>query len=65
VARAARGAGSLEDKKTLLKKLKAQCGGGGKVTAEGQLEVQGDHVAALLDTLVSLGYTGAKKSGGK
>lgn len=49
--------------KTLLKKLKAQCGSGGTVRDE-TLEIQGDHTETLLQHLLKLGY-GAKISGGK
>ena len=47
-----------------MKKLKAQCGAGGKVAGDA-IEIQGDHAARLVELLVAAGYKGTKKSGGK
>jgi len=46
----------------LGKQLRTQCGSGGTVK-DGVIEVQGDHVEAILAALVKLGHQ-AKKSGG-
>ena len=50
------------DLATLGKKLKAQCGAGGK-TRDGVIEIQGDHRDRLMAALQTLGYT-VKRSGG-
>jgi len=52
-------------KKTRLKVLKAKCGAGGKLDEDGNIEIQGDQASSLVEMLVNMGYTGAKKSGGK
>lgn len=49
--------------KPLCKKLKAQCGAGGKVR-EDSLEIQGDHAAKLVEILKEMGFKDTKKSGG-
>jgi translation initiation factor 1 len=46
----------------LAKKLKNQCGTGGTVK-DNTVEIQGDHVAKILEILLELGYK-AKRSGG-
>jgi translation initiation factor 1 len=46
----------------LGKQLRTQCGSGGTVK-DGVIEVQGDHVEAILAALVKLGHQ-AKKAGG-
>ena len=51
-----------EDLKALAQQLKKQCGSGGTIK-NGAIEIQGDHRAVLVDTLVELGYT-AKSAGG-
>ena len=48
--------------KILLKRFKADCGAGGTLK-DGCLELQGDHVAALLDLLKKEGYR-PKQAGG-
>lgn len=50
------------DLKRLAKQLKKRCGGGGAVK-DGSIELQGDHVDAMVAELVRLGYQ-AKRSGG-
>jgi hypothetical protein len=57
-------AASAVDRTALMKKLKAQCGAGGKVAGDA-IEIQGDHAARLVELLVAAGYKGTKKSGGK
>jgi translation initiation factor 1 len=51
-----------ETLKTLVKKLKAQCGTGG-TAKEDTIERQGDHVPTLMDILQKAGYV-VKRSGG-
>ena len=46
----------------LGKQLKAACGSGG-TAKDGMIEVQGDHVAAVMAALVKLGYA-VKRAGG-
>ncbi|NJN48937.1 MAG: translation initiation factor [Alkalinema sp. RL_2_19] len=53
---------SDENRTALAKKLKSQCGTGGTIK-DGNIEIQGDHVAKLVEVLIGLGYK-AKKSGG-
>lgn len=48
--------------KTVLKKLKSQCGSGGTAKDNG-LEIQGDHRERLVELLTQMGYN-AKISGG-
>ncbi len=48
--------------RTLLKKLKANCGTGGTIKLD-SLELQGDQVSAVIELLKSEGYC-PKKSGG-
>ena len=50
------------DLKRLAKQLKKRCGGGGAVK-DGSIELQGDHVDAMVTELVRLGYQ-VKRSGG-
>lgn len=50
------------DLKKLAKQLKKKCGSGGTVK-NGIIEIQGDHRAALVETLIQLGYR-AKTAGG-
>ena len=47
---------------TLGKQLKAVCGSGGTVK-DGVIEVQGDHVDRLIETLKARGHT-VKRAGG-
>jgi translation initiation factor 1 len=55
------------DLKEFLKPLKSKLGTGGTVTTDsegqGEIELQGDHAAKLVEYLTSLGYN-AKRSGG-
>ncbi|ELR98652.1 translation initiation factor [Gloeocapsa sp. PCC 73106] len=46
----------------ILKQLKTQCGSGGTIKDE-TIEIQGEHKAKILETLIKLGYK-AKISGG-
>lgn len=48
--------------KELAKQLKKRCGGGGAVK-DGNIELQGDHVEAMVMELTLLGYQ-VKRSGG-
>lgn len=48
--------------KTVLKKLKSQCGSGG-TAKDNVLEIQGDHRERLVELLMQMGYN-AKISGG-
>ena len=48
--------------KKLAKQLKKRCGGGGAVK-DGNIELQGDHVEAMVTELTLLGYQ-VKRSGG-
>jgi translation initiation factor 1 len=57
-------AGPAVERTALMKKLKAQCGAGGKVAGD-VVEIQGDHAAKIVQLLVQAGYTNTKKSGGK
>ncbi|OQX39526.1 MAG: translation initiation factor [Oceanospirillales bacterium LUC14_002_19_P2] len=50
------------DLKVLAKQLKKSCGGGGAVK-DGNIELQGDHVEAMVAELTKLGFQ-AKRSGG-
>lgn len=51
-----------EELKDLASALKKRCGCGGALK-DGVIEIQGDHVALLLDELIKRGFK-AKKSGG-
>ncbi len=48
--------------KELAAELKRRCGSGGGVK-EGNIEIQGDHVEELVDTLIERGFR-AKRAGG-
>ena len=50
------------DLSALLKQFRTSCGAGGTVK-DGTIEIQGDHRAALIDCLRTLGYP-AKAAGG-
>ena len=52
----------INDRKALLKELKAGLGAGGTVN-DTALEIQGDHCDALIAALTKLGYS-ARRSGG-
>jgi len=54
---------TMEDRKKLLKALKAKVGGGGTLV-EGVLELQGPHCEIAMSFLKSKGYTKAKIVGG-
>eukprot|EP00537_Pseudo-nitzschia_pungens_P010549 CAMPEP_0172387552 /NCGR_PEP_ID=MMETSP1061-20121228/4851_1 /TAXON_ID=37318 /ORGANISM="Pseudo-nitzschia pungens, Strain cf. pungens" /LENGTH=312 /DNA_ID=CAMNT_0013117225 /DNA_START=88 /DNA_END=1026 /DNA_ORIENTATION=+ len=54
---------SSDERKRLLKKLKARVGGGGTLV-EGVLELQGSHAETVLSVLVSEGYAKARVVGG-
>ena len=55
---------TLEDRKALLKKIKNAVAGGGKISNDGSLEVQGEHANTVLEILVAEGFTDSKISGG-
>ena len=50
------------DLSALLKQFRTSCGAGG-IVKDGTIEIQGDHRAALIDCLRTLGYP-AKAAGG-
>ena len=52
----------LQERETLLKKMKADIGTGGTVK-DGALEIQGDHCRTIVSALEKLGYR-PKRSGG-
>ena len=57
---------SLDERKKLLKTLKAAVGGGGTLDeASGVVEVQGSHAPKLLEILIKQGFKSSKQSGKK
>jgi len=54
---------SSETLTSLLKQLKNQCGAGGTIKEENEIEIQGDHRQKVVEVLTKLGYK-AKVSGG-
>ena len=54
----------VDDKKALLKVMKNAVAGGGNMSDNGSLEVQGEHAETILKIMVAEGFTNCKISGG-